>query len=539
MSRPPVPLPSIRDIFPGEPTALPQPLASSQGQSRNVHTAPKTPQPHLSLPGKPFLPPPPPLYPQSQTRTQHLPLSPPRAHFRLHHPPPSPPPSSSSSESATRPLPSSKQPSYSFNVLRADPVTSSLEHVASSTTLRPRAPSASTPSHPGMHGSAPVFRVAMSPAEPRPTRHRPPRPIREILPDTRERHHPRDPLSPSIPREADLAHLRSPTSAILSFPVSDHPVSTTSALITTDGRRLHLRSEIPGAALQGEGRGKKHQCPHCGKRFNRPSSMKIHVNTHTGAKPYRCPFPGCGREFNVNSNMRRHWRNHSRSAPLRLPDSDVTRNGVYHHHARLDGLPHHALMSPPATNSSVSEGNSDDEYSDDDVDGYAMDVDVDDCEVGPRGDGEGDEGMRDAPHPPPPPHPIKGSAGSSSSSDDSVWSRSVSPARGPASPSGYGPQLHRPRQDQQGHQSPLSHSSHSHGHQTSECIYRPSIAAYAISCTDSRVSTALRPAFTSSSSCTVRDRDRDRERDRYHARPMSGSGREREKRHGQGYLSRG
>ncbi|KAG6334340.1 hypothetical protein ID866_4752 [Astraeus odoratus] len=37
-------------------------------------------------------------------------------------------------------------------------------------------------------------------------------------------------------------------------------------------------------SLSGEGRGKKHQCPHCGKRFNRPSSMKIHVNTHTGAK---------------------------------------------------------------------------------------------------------------------------------------------------------------------------------------------------------------------------------------------------------------
>lgn len=200
-------------------------------------------------------------------------------HFRIHHPPPSPPPSSSSSESATR-----NPPSYSFNVLRADPVTASLEHVASSTTLRPRAASASSPSHPGMHGAAPVFRVAMSPPEPRPSRHRPPRPVREILPDTRDRHHARDGLSPSIPREADLAHLRSPTSAILSFPVSDHPVSTSSALITTDGRRVHLRSEIPGAALQGEGRGKKHQCPHCGKRFNRPSSMKIHVNTHTGAK---------------------------------------------------------------------------------------------------------------------------------------------------------------------------------------------------------------------------------------------------------------
>jgi hypothetical protein len=30
--------------------------------------------------------------------------------------------------------------------------------------------------------------------------------------------------------------------------------------------------------------GKRHTCPHCQKRFNRPSSLKIHLNTHTGAK---------------------------------------------------------------------------------------------------------------------------------------------------------------------------------------------------------------------------------------------------------------
>jgi hypothetical protein len=48
-------------------------------------------------------------------------------------------------------------------------------------------------------------------------------------------------------------------------------------------------------------RGKKYECLHCSKRFNRPSSMRIHVNTHTGARrelsfspqsipPYPCPI---------------------------------------------------------------------------------------------------------------------------------------------------------------------------------------------------------------------------------------------------------
>ncbi|KAJ7062529.1 hypothetical protein C8F01DRAFT_986342, partial [Mycena amicta] len=56
---------------------------------------------------------------------------------------------------------------------------------------------------------------------------------------------------------------------------------------------------------------RKHPCPHCHKRFNRPSSLRIHLNTHTGAMPFVCPLPGCGRAFNVNSNMRRHFRNHA------------------------------------------------------------------------------------------------------------------------------------------------------------------------------------------------------------------------------------
>ncbi|KAJ7351451.1 hypothetical protein DFH08DRAFT_860539 [Mycena albidolilacea] len=64
--------------------------------------------------------------------------------------------------------------------------------------------------------------------------------------------------------------------------------------------------EGPGAE-----EGKKHVCPTCAKRFNRPSSLRIHVNTHTGATPFRCPHPSCGRAFNVNSNMRRHYRNHA------------------------------------------------------------------------------------------------------------------------------------------------------------------------------------------------------------------------------------
>ncbi|THV05125.1 hypothetical protein K435DRAFT_774095 [Dendrothele bispora CBS 962.96] len=52
----------------------------------------------------------------------------------------------------------------------------------------------------------------------------------------------------------------------------------------------------------------RHQCGYCGKKFSRPSGLKIHLTTHTGEKPYVCPEEGCRRSFSVRSNMRRHVR---------------------------------------------------------------------------------------------------------------------------------------------------------------------------------------------------------------------------------------
>lgn len=210
---------------------------------------------------------------------------------------PSPPPSSSNSESTPNRHLSYSTPqgpdglasppaTYSFNVLRADPVTSSLQHVTSSTKLRSRGTSSSQ-GNPGAgiaNGLTPAFRVSM-------TAFVPPR-------QSQQRHKHRSPdavYASQTPRDGGFTAAASPTqhvqetrsqpsSSVLSFSVSDPPNSA-STVMTNDGRRPYLKSSDPlSTMLHGEGRGKKHQCPHCGKRFNRPSSMKIHVNTHTGAK---------------------------------------------------------------------------------------------------------------------------------------------------------------------------------------------------------------------------------------------------------------
>ncbi|KAJ7610594.1 hypothetical protein DFH06DRAFT_1485581 [Mycena polygramma] len=102
-------------------------------------------------------------------------------------------------------------------------------------------------------------------------------------------------------------------------------------------------------SVQGRNR---HICTECGKGFSRPSSLRIHRNTHTGAQPFRCPLPSCGRAFSVNSNMRRHFRCHGTTPRPRVrssPSSASTSNTA----VPLSSLSHSAESSmfphPPAS----------------------------------------------------------------------------------------------------------------------------------------------------------------------------------------------
>ncbi|KAF9820392.1 hypothetical protein IEO21_01401 [Rhodonia placenta] len=76
-----------------------------------------------------------------------------------------------------------------------------------------------------------------------------------------------------------------------------------------------------GDAAAGRSSSSRYECNYCGKGFTRPSSLKIHTNTHTGEKPFTCPYEGCGRSFSVQSNMRRHARVHERSSGSQ-PEAD-------------------------------------------------------------------------------------------------------------------------------------------------------------------------------------------------------------------------
>ncbi|GAA5920507.1 hypothetical protein JCM1841_003451 [Sporobolomyces salmonicolor] len=76
------------------------------------------------------------------------------------------------------------------------------------------------------------------------------------------------------------------------------PTAAADAMLAADGA-------VDAAAPNEVGR---YACPHCPKRFARPSSLRIHTFSHTGEKPFTCPL--CDRAFSVQSNLRRHLKIH-------------------------------------------------------------------------------------------------------------------------------------------------------------------------------------------------------------------------------------
>ncbi|GAA6109991.1 zinc finger protein 569 [Tachysurus ichikawai] len=54
-------------------------------------------------------------------------------------------------------------------------------------------------------------------------------------------------------------------------------------------------------------------CPECGRVFNSHSNLRVHLNVHTGARPYTCS--DCGKSFSQSGALKIHQRVHTGERP--------------------------------------------------------------------------------------------------------------------------------------------------------------------------------------------------------------------------------